>query len=370
MSVRSPQTPWRRSLSRGFRQRNPLVLVAAAALVLIALLAFESFLVDGGLTTVSQGRLLRIANDDYLHIAYQVAELRSHPPSVPTIYLFGGSGAMESFVSQRSLTAAVRRDSGETVDVVSLAAHQQSFAQNLVIVDNLPRGPAVLLVGLAPSRFTTSPSADARLLSGRPLLLRSPRLELLSGKLFGKHPPFGGVLPGIFDYVGAYLRARAADGVMWGDRIGYAHHYYPAGAKGASPLAKRLNVDSVLTRDRTLYAQYGDYNFAVLRDLIRLARERGYLVAFYDQPLNASAAGPDWAGVVPDYRARAGALARRSGAVYLHVERGVHLNDADFADLYHLLSSGRAKWQPELARQLAGLARKLAARTGAGGSLR
>ena len=82
MNVRSPQTPWRRSLSRGFRQRNPLVLIAAAGLALIALLAFESFLVDGGLTTVSQGRLLRIANDDYLHIAYRVAELRSHPPSV------------------------------------------------------------------------------------------------------------------------------------------------------------------------------------------------------------------------------------------------------------------------------------------------
>jgi len=358
--VRSPQTRWRRrSLSSGFHQRNPLVLAAAAALALVALLALESFLVDGGLTTVSQGRLLRIANDDYVHIAYRVAELQKHPPSVPTIYLFGGSGAMESVVGERSLAAAVRRDSGEDVDVVSLAAHQQSLAQSLVIVDNLPPGPGVVLVGLAPMRFTPSPAADARLLSGRPLLLRSPRLELLSSKLFGKHPPFGGALPGIFDYTGAYLRARAADGVFWGGRISYTPHYYPSGEKGALPLAKRLNVDAVLTRDGALYAQYGHYNFTVLRELIRLARERGYLVALYDQPLNSSAAGPDWAGVLPDYRSRAEALARRTGAVYLHVERGVHLEDADFADLYHLLSSGRAKWQPELARQVAGLVREL-----------
>jgi len=358
--ARSPQTRRRRrSLSRGFHQRNPLVLAAAAALALLALLAFESFLVDGGLTTVSQGRLLRISNDDYVHIAYRVAELQKDPPGVPIIYLFGGSGAMESVVGEGSLAAAVRRDSSEDVDVVSLAAHQQSLAQSLVIVDNLPPGPGVVLVGLAPMRFTPSPAADARLLSGRPLLLRSPRLELLSSKLFGKHPPFGGALPGIFDYTGAYLRARAADGVFWGGRISYTPHYYPAGEKGALPLAKRLNVDAVLTRDGALYAQYGAYNFTVLRELIRLARERGYLVALYDQPLNSSAAGPDWAGVLPDYRARAEALARRTGAVYLHVERGVHLEDADFADLYHLLSSGRAKWQPELARQVAGLVREL-----------
>jgi hypothetical protein len=364
-----PQTRWRRRwLRRGFRQRNPLVLVAAGVLVLVALLALESFVGDGGLTTVSEGRLLRISNDDYVHIAYRVAELRKHPPGVPAIYIFGGSGTMESFVSARSLTAAVRRDSGAKVDVVSLAAHQQSLAQNLVIVDDLPPGPGVVLVGLAPSRFMTSPAADARLLSGRPLLLRSQRLEQLSKRLFGKHPPLGGELPGFFDYVGAYLRARAADGPFWGARIDYSPHYYPAGAKGASPLAKRLNVDAVMSRDRALYAQYGNYNFAVLRDLVRLARERGYAVAFYDQPLNTSAAGPDWAGVVPDYRARAEALARHTGATYLHVERGLGLTDADFADLYHLLSSGRAKWQPELARQLAGLVRKLDLGTAAEGS--
>jgi hypothetical protein len=76
-------------------------------------------------------------------------------------------------------------------------------------------------------------------------------------------------------------------------------------------------------------------------------------VALYDQPLNTSAAGPDWAGVVPAYRAACRRLAREYGVAYLHIERGVKLNDADFADLFHLLAPGRAKWQPEMARQLA-----------------
>jgi hypothetical protein len=76
-------------------------------------------------------------------------------------------------------------------------------------------------------------------------------------------------------------------------------------------------------------------------------------VCLYDQPLNTSAAGPDWAGVVPAYRAACRRLARKYGVPYLHIERAVKLKDADFADLYHLLAPGRAKWQPEMARQLA-----------------
>jgi len=76
-------------------------------------------------------------------------------------------------------------------------------------------------------------------------------------------------------------------------------------------------------------------------------------VALYDQPLNTSAAGPDWAGVVPAYRAACRRLARKYGVAYLHIERAVKLKDADFADLFHLLAPGRAKWQPEMARQLA-----------------
>src|SRR5665647_1435846 len=72
------RSPWS-SLGRGFRQRNPLVLVAAALLALGALLVFQSALVHGGLTVVSESRLLRITHDDYLHVAYRVAELKKEP---------------------------------------------------------------------------------------------------------------------------------------------------------------------------------------------------------------------------------------------------------------------------------------------------
>lgn len=347
------KTHRRRWFGRGFRQRNPLVLAAAAALAVGVLLAFQSAVLGGGITAVDEGRLLRITHDDYLHLSYRIAELRKDPPETRTIYLFGGSGTMECIISEETLAAAVSRGSGEPLRVVSLAAHQQSMAMSLALIDNLPPGPAVVALGLAPIRVTGTPERDQRLLSGQPLLLRSARLAELSPRLYGKEAPATGELPGVFSYLGSYLRERPSSGVPWGFRLEYEKHYYPPGAKGHLPLGKRRNVLYVLEKDVQLYRKYADYNFAVLEEVLKLARERGLAVVLYDQPLNSSAAGPDWAGVVPAYRARARELAARYGVPYLHIERAVDLHDDDFADLFHLLAHGRAKWQPEMARQLA-----------------
>ena len=66
-----------------------------------------------------------------------------------------------------------------------------------------------------------------------------------------------------------------------------------------------------------LYRKYADYNFAMLEEILKLAEERGFDVVLYDQPLNASAAGPDWSGVVPAYRKRARELAARYDVPYV-----------------------------------------------------
>ncbi len=359
-----------RAFSRGFRQRSPLVLAAAALCTLVVIVALQGVLFGGGLTRVDEGRLLRINHDDYVHVSVKVQELKKDPPQTRTVYLFGGSGTMECFVSEASLAAAIGRDAGQPVQVVSLAAHQESMAMTLALVDNLPPGPATLVIGLAPIRVTGKPDRDAELLSGHTLLVRSKRLDQIAPRYFGEKAPSTGALPGIFDYVGSYLRERAAGGPVWGARIAYEPHYYPWGAVGHTQLGKRRNVLYVLAKDVTLYRQYGDYNFAMLREILRLARDRGYDVAFYDQPLNASAAGPDWAGVVPAYRKRAAALAKQWDVPYLHIERKVPLRDQDFADLFHLLAPARLRWQLEMAREIAATLREpsMAAAAGPGTS--
>jgi hypothetical protein len=344
--------PWQ-AFSRGFRQRNPLVLAAAALITAVVIFAGQALLFHGGLTAVDEGRLLRISHDDYVHVSVKVQELKANPPKTRTIYLFGGSGTMECIVSESSLAAQIGRDAKQPVQVVSLAAHQESMAMSLALVDNLPPGPATLAIGLAPIRVTGAPERDAELLSGHTLLVRSPRLEEIAPKYFGKSTPPAGAIPGIFDYVGSYLRERAAGKALWGSRIVYETHYYPWGAKGHTQFGKRHNVLYVLEKDVKLYRKYADYNFAMLEEILKLADERGFDVVLYDQPLNAFAAGADWSGVVPAYRTRARELAGRYGVPYVSIKPETALTDWDFADLFHLLAPGRLKWQPAMARELA-----------------
>ena len=352
MSLRDEQsTRRRRAFGLGFRQRSPLVLIAAAALAVAVLFGGQALLFGGGLTLVQEGRLLRITHDDYVHVSVRVQELKKEPPQTRTVYLFGGSGTMECIVSEASLGAAISQEAGEPVRVVSLAAHQQSMAMTLALADNLPPGPATLAIGLAPIRVTGSPGRDAQMLSGHTLLVRSPRLAQVAPRYFGRTVPATGQIPGIFDYVGTYLKERAATGKLWGTPIVYETHYYPWGAKGHTQLGKRRNVLYVLQKDVILYRKHADYNFAMLEEILKLADERGFDVVLYDQPLNASAAGPDWSGVVPAYQKRARELAAGYGVPYVRIK--VDLTDHDFADLFHLLAPARLKWQPEMARRLA-----------------
>lgn len=349
---RTTTAPGRRSsFSRGVRQRSPLVLAAAAAVCLLAVLGVQQFFFGGGMTTVSQDRLMRIPHDDYVHVAYVVNQLQQHPPHGQVVYVFGGSGAMESITSDGSMSREVSAAAGEPVTVVNLANHAQTLAQNLVIVDNLPRGKALLLIGLAPMRFNGSPAADAGLLTSRPLLLRSPRLDRLAKRFYGRKAPWDGGLPGAFDFISSYLRQRLSTGPLPGTPLPYDRHYYGRDSVAALPLAKRYNLQSVWNFNRTNYDANHAYNLAMLRQLLLLARDKGFQVALFDQPLNTIVA-KDWAGVLPEYQKAAGKIAREFGVPYLHIQDRLSLRDQDFADLYHLMPPARARWQAEMARVL------------------
>jgi hypothetical protein len=337
-------------------QRNPLVLAAAAALCLLAVLGVQHFFFAGGLTLVGESRLVRHEHDDQVHVVYKVNRLKQDPPSDRVVYIFGGSGAMEAVSGDRSLAAQIERHSGESVTVVGLANHAQSLAQNLVLVDNLPAGEATLLIGLAPMRFNTPPADDEGLLASRTLLLRSPRLQELAPELYGREASWTGGLPGAWDYISAYLEERVTSGSLPGRRLRYLRHYFGPEARAQNARDKRASLGSVWAYNRAHYAANHDYNLAVLRELVRLAGERGFDVAFFEQPLNTSVAG-DWAGVLPRYRAEVARVAAANDIPYLRIERSLRLTDDDFVDLYHLLSPARARWQRQLAREVAALLR-------------
>jgi len=327
------------------------VLLAAAALCLLGVLGVQYFFFGGGITTLAEGRLLRITHDDYIHVVYTVNQLKQDPPREQAVYVFGGSGAMEAIAGGRSFGAQIEHFAGRPVKAVNLANHAQSLAQNLMIVDNLPEGETLLLIGLAPMRFNTPPDQDARLLASRPILLRSPRLEELGPELYGREAPWLGGLPGAFDFISGYLQQRVKSGPAPGVALEYDPHYYGPDAVAALPLAKRATLESVWEYNRTHYAANHEYNLTVLRELIGLARERGFTPVLFEQPLNTFAAG-DWAGVLPKYRAEVGRIAAEYDVPYLRIDESIELRDADFGDLYHLMPEARRRWQLQMAREV------------------
>ena len=133
------------------------------------LAGLEWFVASGAFTVIPERSLLRIANDDYAHISYRVAELKKNPPAGQVVYLFGGSATMDMMRSESSLSNAIATPAGHP-RVISLAYHAQSLGQVLALVDNLPSTKALLAIGLSPNHFTTSPLATKSSSRGR----RSP----------------------------------------------------------------------------------------------------------------------------------------------------------------------------------------------------
>ncbi len=346
----------RRSFRRGFLQRNPLVLAAAAAACLLVVLGLQHFFFGGGMTRVAESRLLRIEHDDSLHVAYRVNRLKEDPPDGRVVYVFGGSGAMEAVAGDRSFARQIGANAGGPVTVVGLASHAQSLAQNLVIVDNLPEGEATLLIGLAPMRFNTAPAADEGLLASRGLLLRSPRLRELAPRLYGRDASWTGGLPGACDFISAYVQERISSGPSPGQPVRWARHYFGRDAAAVSVHALKDGLGSVYRYNRTHYAANHEYNLTLLRELVRLARERGFEPVVFEQPLNTAVAG-DWAGVLPQYRAEVARMSRELGVAYLRVDRSPTLSGEDFVDLYHLMPDARARWQTRMAREVGALLR-------------
>ena len=208
--------------------------------------------------------MLRIPNDDYVHVSFRVADLKKHPPSLPVVYLFGGSATMELMRSEGALSDAVTAAAGTPVEVVDLAAHDQSPGQTLAILDNLPAGRGLLAVGVSPNRLTASPQTDARQLEGRPLALTSPHLAgVLAGRVeVSRRLP--GLLPGILDFAVSYVRSRASLSSPWLTSVARADHYY-ADDQIADMSARIAGSREELARERQLYDRYATYNLDVLR---------------------------------------------------------------------------------------------------------
>ena len=325
---------------------SPLVLLFPA------LLGIQRAVATGAYTVIPLDVLLRDSADDTLHVSWTVGSLKLHPPSLPGVYLLGGSAARESIVSDSSLAAAIRSRGGPAVSAYDLSSSNQNFAESLAIVDNLPSGPGVVLVGVNPTRFVTTPAVNEQQTEGRELLLDSPTLRQYLADHYGIRSLPLSLLPGIFGYLSGYLQNHKVElRELRIPHTTYRLHRYSA-AHIDTAAQKRQTVQSWNKLRAPAFRSNLAFNLGLLQELVKRARDRGYAVVLLELPLNLQIIGSDFDWVTAAYRPRCKAIAKQYGATYIDLNSSTSLTSDDFYDIYHLVGQGREIWQNGLARQL------------------
>jgi hypothetical protein len=343
---------------RGFRNRSPLVLVAAAILLVPALLGFQWLFTSGVWTVVPLDAALRNREDSFTYISWMVGKARQDQPGTPGLYLLGGSSARESIVSGDALAAEIAALGGPRVAAYDLGSINQNFAQSMTVVDSAPDTPAWLLVGVNLGRFTATREQNAVQAEGRELLLESGGVQDFVSSEWGLQEYAYTILPGIWAYITDWMRAHGGR-LLEGDppSTEYELHRYSAQTRRSDGQKRRL-VKKWNTSRKPVFEQNLDANLQMLEALLAQARERGVRVVLLELPLNEEIVGDSFDDSQRQYQEPVAALAREYGAPYLDLNRTVDIPSRDFQDLSHLIAPGRVIWQHALAKELAPLLSK------------
>jgi hypothetical protein len=340
---------------RGFRNRNPLVLVVAAVLLAPALLAFQWLFTSGAWTAVPLDLALRNGEDSFTYISWMVGKAEQQPPSTPGVYLLGGSSARESIVGGDALAAEIAQLGGPRVAAYDLGSINQNFAESLAVVDSVPDTPAWLLVGINLGRFTATRQENAKQAEGRELLLKSGSVHSFVSSQWGLAKYQYTILPGIWAYITDWARKRGGD-LLAGNSpsIEYELHRYSAATQRSDSQKKRL-VTKWDTSRKPVFERNLDGNVQMLEALLAQARERGVHVVLLELPLNKEIVGDSFAVQQRQYQEPVAALGKKYGAPYIDLNKTVDIPSRDFQDLSHLIAPGRVIWQHALAKELAPL---------------
>jgi hypothetical protein len=344
------------SFRRGLRNRNPLVLVVALALLVPALLGIQSWFTSGAWSAVPVQRWVRNSTDDYMVVSWMVGRLKQQPPKTPLVVLLGGSSGREAIVSGPSLASSIEASGGPRVAARNLSSRMQRYAQSWAIVDNLPDTPTTVLVGVNLGRFTTSPKSNYNQVIGRELLLKSDSLRRWVNDYSGEHEHSYTILPGIFSALTSYLQQRENDLLYKGRLRSRPYKPHPFdGRKTLSDAEKRKLVDKWLTKYYPAFRKVHEFDAEMLEGLVAEGQRRGLDMVIVELPWNSEIIGDAFAEATAAYQAPTRAIAEAYDVPYLDFNQEVAIPSDLFLDLSHLRPAGRAIWQTELASQLAAL---------------
>lgn len=248
---------------------------------------------------------------DWARVLQVLANLKAPPPSEPVVVLVGGSAARESTISDRSWRDQIKDNGGGATIAFNLGSRNRTLAQNIAIVQALPKVPAIVYIGLNLGAFTSAqknatialpkPSASVSLqqphqYSKRHILTAAKKKSLVSAWLADRYPVF---------------------------RRNYAS------SRG------------------------------VLERLIKacLVKEGTHPVLF-ELPRNTAIIGHRLDPPFARYRKACQALAKKYDIPYVSFVAQAKLPNSSFYDLWHLVEPGRTVWQKLLSAKTVALLEK------------
>jgi hypothetical protein len=244
--------------------------------------------------------------DDWRHVKSTLAVLGRTTPRTPVVYLLGGSSARESVTTEPAWRSQIAAFGGGRVTAYNLGAASQSFSDDIKIVQAMPRVPSIVVIGLNVGRYTSRVPVTA-----------SGGLDLRTK---------AAALPGVYD-----------------------SHRFHAGDQLADGAKAEMASLWVAGRYPVFKERYRE-NAAELERLLSVCRRRGFSVVLVELPVNESVIGHAWDAARLRYRRDAKRAARAAGVRYVDLAGASGLQSSDFADLNHLVDSGRVKYQHGLSR--------------------
>jgi hypothetical protein len=277
----------------------------ARILLAVALVA----LVGGVLVVILATRPGRTVEDrkvrdryEWWHALQVVSNLKAARPKQPVVVLVGGSSGREATVDDRSWTRELRRASGTSATAVNLCTSEQTIAQSLALVQELPPMQAVVYVGVSVGRLSHGPGTD------RPLRLPEPS----SSVAYDQH------------------RYSEDDELPPSQKLSLLRQWSDSGPRQ--------------------YARWHETSFAELADLLTVCKEKRYVPVLVYLPVNGAIVGSDLRAerTVADARSQCRRLAASNDVAFIDINVAARLTGADFRDLWHLRGGGREKCQRAL----------------------
>jgi hypothetical protein len=281
-----------------------LVLLVLAFACLLGVEARDSSSADKAVGGEAAAKPKQSWRKDWKHIDLVFSYLTAKEPRLPVVYLLGGSTARECTIADRSWQQEIRSRGGPRVLSFNLGACNESFDDNIGMVRHLPNVPTILLIGINLNRYIRDPEEP-------------------------------------------YVPPTADPSLTVRQVEKYHQHYFQSGDEGTDA-AKLHLIDSWLSERRTLFDQNFAYNSRRLANLVALCRQRGFGVVLLEMPLNLHTVAHRLDEQRRRCREDCTAIGRRFSVPYVDFNADVSLSNHDFADNYHLLPSGRAKWQRRL----------------------